>query len=381
MNLAELNALELPSSHATPPLSPAPTAGDVMGRLAAEVSMPLTQALDRLVELVSCGRIDKAGLQALRQEIGSARRAGLRGQQIARFIGGQVQQSVERVPLAAVLDEVLDELAARSPGSAPARRLALIEVEVLGDTSMIHLVLQAAADWSLGCARSAIDWKLDVKPWPVQGRLTCRFNHLPEDLAPDAPTGSAAAATDTLDAADSMDSLDWLMLQYSAHLAGVTVMRELDATTCLLTLAFPHTVNDTLEGVSAVDIGSGTSAIALAPGSQVLVLATRRDARQLVRDALQGQELFIDYVPSVMGAHEYCNEGCPQVLIYESAFDGESLRALQARLVQQSPPVALIEITPAGRGCEVGQVATRVGPDGLKQSLSSVLVMELARRG
>lgn len=375
MNLADLSDVDLPPSPSPAPSSVVPTLGDVMGRLAEDVTVPLTVALDRLAGLVNTGRIDKAGLGALRSEIGAARRAGLRGQQIARFAGGQVQQSVERVALSTVLGEVLDELAPHVPAGAIGRRLTLSEVEVLADLSLVHLVLRSAADWSLGCARSAIDWRLDVKPWPVQGRLVCRFQHRPEDL--DSPAGQAP----DMPSADVLDTLDWLLLQYAAHIAGVTVMRELDANSCTLTLAFPHTVNDTLEGVSSVDLGGGgTEPIALAAGSQVLVLAARRDARQMVREALQGQDLFIDYVPSVMAAHEYCNEGCPQVLIYESAFEGESLRALQARLTQQSPAAALIEITPAGRGCEVGQVATRVGPDGLKQSLSSVLVMELARR-
>ena len=374
MNLADLNIVDLPPSHSPIPSSVVPTLGDVMGRLSEDVAVPLTHALDRLTEFVSSGRIDKAGLKALRGEIGAARRAGLRGQQIARFAGGQVQQSVERVALSAVLTEVLDELAPHAPAGAFGRRLTLSAVEILGDLSLVHLVLRSAADWSLGCARSAIDWRLDVKPWPVQGRLVCRFDHRPEDLETSEP-GHAE-----MPGADELDTLDWLLLQYAAQIAGVTVMRELDAKSCTLTLAFPHTVNDTLEGASAVDLGGTSEAIALPAGSQVLVLATRRDVRQLVREALQGQDLFIDYVPSVVAAHEYCDEGCPQVLIYESSFEGESMRALQARMSQQLPAPALIEITPAGRGCEVGQLATRIGPDGLRQSLSSVLVMELARR-
>lgn len=374
MNLSDLNSANMLHPPGPTPPSAAPTLGDVMGRLAEDVAVPLTHALDRLSEFATTGRIDKSGLKALRGEIGAARRAGLRGQQIARFAGGQVQQSVERVALSAVLTEVLDELAPHAPAGAFGRRLTLSEVEILGDLSLIHLVLRSAADWSLGCARSAIDWRLDVKPWPVQGRLICHFNHRPDDLE----AGEPGAAE--MPGADELDTLDWLLLQYAAQIAGVTVMRELDATCCTLTMAFPHTVNDTLEGASAVDLGGTSEAIALPAGSQVLVLASRRDVRQMVREALLGQDLFIDYVPSVLAAHEYCDEGCPQVLIYESAFEGESMRALQARMTQQLPAAALIEITPAGRGCEVGQVATRVGPDGLRQSLSSVLVMELARR-
>jgi hypothetical protein len=119
-------------------------------------------------------------------------------------------------------------------------------------------------------------------------------------------------------------------------------------------------------------------------GSQVLVLAARRDARQNVRAAMHGHDLFIDYVPSVEAARQYCEDGAPQVLVFESSFDGEALRQLCERLEAQSAGIAFIEIMPSGHGCEMGGTTghpiTRVGADGLRQMLASVMVLELARR-
>ena len=367
-------------SSAPPPAMPSASADGAMlpgldtvvARMAAEVAMPLTHALERVLALASSGRIDRPGLAALRDEIDDARRVGLRGQQIVRFASGQVRPSAERLDLAGLLHRVLTDAAGAAAGTAPVRWQPLAAAEVVGDASLVHAMLQAASDWSQALARAGVEWRLEVQPWPVQARVSCRFAPRVADLAPE---GGPAATRD--------DTLDWLLLQYTAHLAGVQVGRATSGDHLVLTLRFPHTVNETLEGASALELGARDGA-SLLSGSQVLVLAARRDARQQVRAAMHGHDLFVDYVPSVAEALRYCEEGLPQVLIYESSFDGEPLRALCAMLGAQSPGVALIELVPGRQGCEVGGqtslTAARVGSEGLRQTLASVMVLELARR-
>lgn len=354
-----------------------PTLGNVVSRIAAEVSGPLTAALERVQALAHNGRIDRVGLQSLRDEIDSARRVGLRGQQIARFAEGQIQQKLERIDLAPLLREVLTEQAAHATARAVGSRQTLGSAEVMGDASLVHAVLQAAAEWSANLAQSTVEWRLDLKPWPVRARVQCRLAHRAADLAVDAAEESAAAPGARL---PQLDTLDWLLLQYTAHRASVLVQREDRPSHCTLVLEFLNTVTETLEDGSAA-----TSAPApLIAGSQVLVLAARRDARTQVRAAMQGHDLFIDYVPTVAAALEYCADGAPQVLLYESSFDGEALRALCEKLEAEAPGIALIEIVPAGHGCEMGGTGghriTRVGADGLRQMLASVMLLELARR-
>lgn len=387
MNLADMTA-ERPSTAAHAASSPAaapsaaalpaaasagdsPTLSEVVARLSAEVAKPLTQALERVIALAANGKIDRSGLHALREEIDLARAAGLRGQQIARFIDGQAHPAVERVALAEVLRTVIAEHGSDSGIHKPGNRQLLTELEVMGDATLVHRLLRAAADWSGEIARSTIDWKLDLKPWPVRARVTCQFAHRPVDLAETPPTAQEAEALDTL---------DWLLLQYAAHVAGVLVMRELQPTHCVLTLEFPHTVNETLEGVSAVEIGPGPSGNTLVAGSQLLVVAARRETRQLVREALRGHDLFIDYVSSVSAAREYCADGMPQVLIYEDSYAGDAMQALLTSLGASTPQMAVVEITPSGQDYELAPDAARVGVDGLRHTLPAVLVMELARR-
>jgi len=351
-----------------------PTLGDVVARIAAEVAMPLTHALDRVLALSTSGRIDRPGLQALRDEIDGARRVGLRGQQIARFAGGLVQPHAERLDLARLLGDLLTEQARQQPAAQAASRQLLAPAEVLGDASLVHALLQAAADWSAALARAGVEWRLDVAPQPVQAQVSCRF----------ARRAAGAGHGDDAAPAPPDEPLDWLLLQYTAHIAGVQVRRDDRGGHTTLALVFPNTVNEALEGASTVELGSADGETALLRGSQVLVLAARRDARQQVRAAMHGHELFVDYVPSVADAQRYCDDGAPQVLIYESSFDGEALRALCARLAEVAPGAALIEVVPQGHGCEMGGQAggapARVGAEGLRHTLASVMVLELARR-
>ena len=121
MTLAEartMPTIQTPQPRQPAPAQPTPTLGDVVARIGAEVSAPLTAALERVLALASSGRIDRPGLQALRREIDGARRVGLRGQQIARLAGGDVRQSVERLDLLHCLRAVLQGQAVHAGGQA-----------------------------------------------------------------------------------------------------------------------------------------------------------------------------------------------------------------------------------------------------------------------
>ena len=384
MNLADRMNVSATRTAARTAVDPSPTNTpsmvDVVARIAAEVSGPLTAALERVVSLATSGRIDRAGLQSLRDEIDGARQVGLRGQQIARFAEGTMQQSIERIDLSSLLRDLLTAQAMQAVAGAVGSRQTLGAAEVMGDLSLVHAVLQAAADWSGELALASVDWRLDLQPWPVRARVQCRFAHRAADrVARDDTAETVAGARLT-----QLDTLDWLLLQYTAHRAGVIVRRDDGPSLTTLVLEFTHTVNDTLEGASAVELGESGHATPWMAGSQVLVLAARRDARTQVRAAMHGHDLVVDYVPSVAAARQYCEDGVPQVLLFESSYDSDALRMLCDRLEDQSPGIAFIEIVPAGSGCEMGGTSghriTRVGADGLRQMLASVMLLELARR-
>ena len=384
MNLADRMNVSATRTAARTAVDPSPTNTpsmvDVVARIAAEVSGPLTAALERVVSLATSGRIDRAGLQSLRDEIDGARQVGLRGQKIARFAEGIMQQSIERIDLSSLLRDLLTAQAMQAVAGAVGSRQTLGAAEVMGDLSLVHAVLQAAADWSGELALASVDWHLDLQPWPVRARVQCRFAHRAADRVARDDTAETVVGARLM----QLDTLDWLLLQYTAHRAGVIVRRDDGPSLTTLVLEFTHTVNDTLEGASAVELGESGHATPWMAGSQVLVLAARRDARTQVRAAMHGHDLVVDYVPTVAAARQYCEDGVPQVLLFESSYDSDALRMLCDRLEDQSPGIAFIEIVPAGSGCEMGGTSghriTRVGADGLRQMLASVMLLELARR-
>lgn len=369
----------LPSPPAPKPA--APTLGDVVARIGAEVSAPLTAALERVVALAATGRIDRQGLQALRGEIDSARRVGLRGQQIARLAGGDVRQSVERLDLPQCLRAVLAGQSVHAGGEAIAAPPAPTKAEVLGDASLLHAVLSAAADWSGALAQAHVDWRIDVRPWPVRARVACRFAHLPADQAAARQLRSGAPHHEA-----DLDTLDWLLLNFSAHMAGVLVQRQDSPSHTQLTLEFMNTVNGTLEGAAAVDlVASAEGGAQSLAGCQMLVLASQRTTRQRLREAVQGQDLQIDHVSTVDDARLYCADGAPQVLVFESAFQGDALTALLDELDQSAPGSVLLEVLPAGEDCELSATdvnpVTRLGIDALRHMLVPVLLLEMGRAG
>ena len=381
MLLDPLLTMPIPPSAPPRPPTPAPaspTLGEVVARIGAEVSAPLTAALERVVALASTGRIDRHGLQALRSEIDGARRVGLRGQQIARLAAGEVRQSVERLDLARSLRGVLAGQPIHGHGDVIAVPPVPTRAEVLCDASLLHTLLDAAASWSSALACHQVDWRIDVKPWPVRARVVCRFAHRPAD--------NASGPLPTSESDLSLDTLDWLLMRYTAHLAGVLVQRQDTPSHTQLTLEFLNTVNGTLEGAAAVDLvasaDGGGKSIA---GCQLLVLASQRQTRQRLREAVQGQDLLIDHVSTVADAAQYCLDGAPHALLFESAFQSEGLAALLADLGHSAPSMVLVEVLPAGQDCEMSEAGTnpvtRLGIDALRNMLVPVLLLEMGRGG
>lgn len=340
----------------------------VVARLSAEIAGPLTQALGRVASAASLGQIDRSGLLALRHEIDAARHAGLLGQQIARLADGSARPGIEHVDLDQVLRSVLSEQTANASPGMRGHGQSLAPVTLMADTSMVHTMLQAAANWAQTQSKNDIQWTLAVDPVLPLATMTCQFDHRepPAGIAPDD---------------GGVDSLDWLMLRYTAHLSDATLTRSIEASNCVLTLQFRRVVKpmrgDSVQPSTTARSGPVSASLT---GLQVLVLAARRDARQRVREALHGHEVFIDYVPNVAAAMAYCDEGSPQALIHEAGFDGEALQGLRLRLAKLKPGVAMIEIMPTGHDCELGTTGLKLGADGLNKTLGAILQMEVAMK-
>jgi hypothetical protein len=153
-----------------------------------------------------------------------------------------------------------------------------------------------------------------------------------------------------------------------------------------LTLGFPRTVNEQMEGVSTVELDDTFAhSINSKPlaGNHVLVLAARREVRSLVRDAVRSMGLMVDFTTSVDEAREFCNGGLPHAIVYESALGGDRFAALRRELVAEVPSMVFIALGEDGNSYEStvddGHPLTRIGRDAILSSLPSALLFELSR--
>ncbi|MGL6108987.1 MAG: hypothetical protein ACRC2B_02695, partial [Rubrivivax sp.] len=90
-------------------------------------------------------------------------------------------------------------------------------------------------------------------------------------------------------------------------------------------------------------------------------------------------------VNTVDEAREFCRDGLPHAIIFESALAGETFRKLRAEWISAVPTLAFIEIGEQGREVALGDLgdhrATRIGRDMIESALPSALMLELAKGG
>ena len=177
-------------------------------------------------------------------------------------------------------------------------------------------------------------------------------------------------------------------MQQIARSLKLGIERIDGARECALTIDFPRTVGEQLEGVSAVEIDPGFAASENSKplaGSHVLVVASRRDLRNDVREATRHMGLLVDFVNSVDEAEEFVRDALPHAIVYESALAGERFQRLCDGILSEVPGFVFIEIAEEGNGfvlsSDSDQRRARVGREAVVDSLPSALLFELSRTG
>ena len=351
---------------------------EIIGQIGTEVGLPLSAALERVTVLATTGKIDRAGLRMLREEIERARRAGMIGQQLARFASGRIRQSPEQISITQMLREVL----LQRGREATARQIEISQVlkpaEVVVDATLLYALVQAIMDWSLDLAQKNLEFKLDIKAWPPYARLTVRFAHASSDASDRlTPIGTPLP---------SLDSMSWRLVQQISWTLGLVMDRNVSATETMLTIEFPRTIHDEIEGVSVVEMDQGfgvsDNSKPLA-GSHVLVVACGREMRSLIKESIRHMGLLVDFVNSVEEAEEFCRDALPHAIIYESVLAGDRFQKLRSGIAAEMPSFVFIEVAPEGGALQLSTNSpdngARIGRDAVMQSLPSALLFELSR--
>jgi hypothetical protein len=347
---------------------------EVVGALGSEIAMPLTAALERIQTLISTGRIDKASLRELSHEVEKARRAGMAAQQLTRLASSRLRQSHERLTLNETLRIVLRHRARETESRGIVLKPSLIPADVIADASLLFGLLNTVLDWTLLHARSEIEFAVDMRAWPAHARVTCAYAYR---LADEPDDGAHAP---------QLDCLAWRLVQQTARTMTLPITRSAERGRVRLTIEFPRTAQDVVEGLTAVELDRGfglSSNSRPLAGSHVLIVASRRDMRVRVRDAIRHMGLVVDLVSSIEEAARFCRDDLPHAIIVEGILNGDRLRQLRADITAEIPEFPFIEIIEEGASYAMsgfgGAPMGRVGRDAIDSALPSVLMYELSR--
>jgi CheY-like chemotaxis protein len=353
----------------------------LVAQIGSEVASVLSSALERVTALAASGRIDRAGLVALRDEIERARRTGIMGQQVGRLAAGPVRISPERLGLSDLTREALRQRAREIEARGLALRQVFAPAEVTSDATLLYSLLQAMLDWSFEHAVSRIDLAIDVGGWPPCARLACSFAHqLPDQVEADRTAAPGGAAPERL------DTMSWQLLQQTAHVLGLRLQRQDRPGRTTLTVEFPGTPTAHLDVLELRDPDGARSARLDArplAGRRVLVVTPRGEVRGLAREALRPLGPQIDFVATVEEASMLCRDAVPHAIVHDAALADDRLEQLRGALLAAAPALAFIEITEDGKGFETlnvgGRQRARVGREAIVGSLPAALAHEWAR--
>lgn len=349
----------------------------LVAQLGREVAAALSAALERVNSLATSGNISRKSLRALRNELELARRVGIMGQQVNRLTRGHLRQSVERIDLTGELREALIQHRREMESRGIEIHQSLGPAQVMADPTLLFTLLQTLIDWSFEHARSAIEFRIDLTHWPIHARLGCSFWHVPQDQAADAPVDFGPSP---------LDSMSWTLLEQTAALMGLGVIRDDQPGRAQLVLEFTQIVNDPVIRSAASEREDAQHTLVNSKplaGSHLLVLAGRRETRSMVKESVRHMGLMVDFVQSINECREFCQGGLPHAIAYESAIGGERFENLRAELLADMPTLVFVEIGEEGQGYEVRQVGGRhfasVNREALIEALPAALMFELSR--
>jgi hypothetical protein len=353
----------------------------LVAQLGSEVATHLSSALERVTTLAATGKIDRAGLRALREEIDRARRAGIMGQQVVRLSTGRVQLANERLDLTGLLSEALRQRGREIDARGIEVRQVLSSAEVMSDSTLVFSLLQTLLDWSFEHAFGRIDITVEVKSWPAHACLTLAYQHQPPDEVETPANGRSAPLHEP-----RLNTMAWRLLQQTAGVLGLDLVRSDAPGKTKMQLEFPQTLAPRLvaPGVAeAEDRSAQAHNSQPLAGRHIVVLAARREVRNVVRTALRPMGLMVDFVTSVEELRQIVADGLPHAVIYEAAIAGESFERLRGEMLGEVPTLVFIRISDQGKAFEVlnvgGRQFTSVGRDAIMVALPEALTFELSR--
>lgn len=345
-------------------------------QVGADIAAPLTRALERL-QALGGDAADAPVLRALRRDLDAARQAGLAGQQLARYGDARLRQARERLELAHALKHVVVYRGRETQARGIQLKQIVKPAAVMADATLLHALLNSLFDWALEREPSRIEFRVDTTPGTTWSRL---------ELNCDVPLSEATAPAG-LDDDLPLDSLSWRLVEQAVKAMELGLERYREGGRLVVRLEFRRgAAPSTKLGAAALESTDGftpsTNPMPLA-GNQVLVITARADLWRDVVEATRHLGLLIDLVGTVSEAHDFCRDGLPHAILYESGIADQAFADLRRGILSDVPELAFIEIVDDGDTLEMssfeGAGIARIGRQAIAASLPTALMFELTK--
>lgn len=341
--------------------------GDLVVGLADDMAHAVATLQNQLDSLLARERLSPIEHRALSAPVERLRHTSLTAQRIQRFHAGRIRQSHEKVPMADLVEALLEERRRDFAALAIELRRKCKPVEVLIDPTVAYAFVNAALDWAMPFGQR-VDVRLDINTWPQHARLQVRaFN---EGMPP-----SSAAQP---------DSLSWMLLREIAKASGgIEIERDVNQDGVALTVFFTRTVQS-IDGLSTLDMGDDPTTIFKSmQGVYVLTVSPSLRLRAEVRDALRELGITSDSVVDFAQAREALVHRTPNLIILDAEMRGDEFDDFQRSVLRDFLEMPFVEISPDSRSFDMSgfdeMSMAKVGRTNIRESLGTAVMFELAK--
>jgi hypothetical protein len=351
-----------------------PTVVSALSEQAVEGSNLVLRALQYLV---GAGRLRHSEAKALADAMHQLRASSLRAQQITRLAGGRIRQARERVDLAELVRQVLQDRAPEIEAAGSTVTSELEPVEVLLDPPVAASLVGAVLDWAMSFSKQV---HLRLAPAEVAGPAQLKVRITTPPPAPAAnPSGVRGTARPRVRRLN--DGLHWTLLRQIAASSSLELQRSRMDGAALLSISFPRTFLSTA-GVACLDLTEQGAANSLRE-SWVLVLAHDEAVRTESLQALRKMGIEALAASDVRQARAVMRETRPDVLVAAWDVPHADIARFRQDVLGGEERCPLVEITrdlPSFHLSGFDRFETpKVGRDQLATELAPTVLFELVK--
>jgi hypothetical protein len=342
---------------------------------AVESSNLVLRALDFLV---GAGRLRRSEAKALADAMYQMRDTSLRAQQITRLASGRIRQAKDRVDLADVIRQLLDERRQEFDEQGAEVRAVLAPTDVLLDPPAAVSLVNTIIDWGLSFSREVV-LVLEAPEAPGPARLLVRVT-TPQRMQGNPSAGGNWAARPR--GRRLHDGLHWMLLRQMAASAHIQVTRTGADGAALVAVEFPKTFLNA-EGIATMELlDEETSALQLRD-SWVLVVTRDPVLRRGSMDALRAVGVDTKGAADFTEARRCILSGKPQLMVVGFDAVGPHLNEFRADALGHECKCPVVEITQDSPSFHVngfeGFETAKVGRDEIAKELAPAVLFELVK--